>query len=70
MMKSSRNNRLKASWICPHCKAEIGANQFRLSVAHPGSFICPAEGCGKSLPWKAQNRGKLWPEQAAYQVLR
>jgi hypothetical protein len=70
MMKSSRSNRLKSSWICPHCRAEIGANQFRLSAAYPGSVICPTEGCGKPFPWKAQNRGKLWPEQGAYQVLR
>jgi hypothetical protein len=50
MMKSSRNNRLKASWICPHCKVQIGANQFQLSFAHPGSVICPMEGlAGHSL---------------------
>ena len=70
MMKSSRNNRLRPSWTCPHCKALIEANQFRLSAAYPGSVICPMEGCGKPFPWRAQNRGKLWPEQAAYQVLR
>jgi hypothetical protein len=70
MMKSSRTNRLKASWVCPHCAEEITANQFRLSADHPGCIVCPWPDCSKPFPWKGQNRGRLWPEQAAYNVLR
>jgi hypothetical protein len=70
MMKSSRNNRLKASWICPHCSEEILVSRFRLSAASPGCIVCPRADCAKPFPWKRQNRGRLWPEQAAYNVLR
>lgn len=58
MMKSNRNNRVKAGWTCPHCKAKIGANQFRLSAAHPGSVICSWEGCGKPIPLETTRQGK------------
>jgi hypothetical protein len=70
MMKNSRNNRLKASWTCPHCGEEITVSRFRLSVDHPGCIVCPRADCLKTFPWKKQNRGRLWPEQAAYTVLR
>ena len=59
MMKSSRNNRLRASWTCPHCKAEIGANQFRLSAAHPGSVICPTEGGWQAIPLEGAKSGQV-----------
>ena len=70
MIRSSRNNRLKASWKCPHCGQEIKVDQFRLSADHPGCIVCPLRNCSKPFPWKKQNRGRLWPEQAAYNVLR
>ncbi|NYF53972.1 endogenous inhibitor of DNA gyrase (YacG/DUF329 family) [Edaphobacter lichenicola] len=70
MMKANRNNRLRASWICPHCGEEVRVNRFRLSAHHPGCVICPRSDCAKAFPWKQQNRGRLWPEQAAYNVLR
>ena len=70
MMKSSRNTRLKASWTCPHCGEDILANRLRLSADYPGCVVCPRIDCAKPFPWSQQNRGRLWPEQAAYNVLR
>ena len=70
MMKSSRNNRLKASWTCPHCGEEIAAERFRLSADHRGLIVCPWPDCSKPFPCKNQNRGRLWPEQTIYHVLR
>ncbi|ADW71342.1 hypothetical protein AciX9_4391 (plasmid) [Granulicella tundricola MP5ACTX9] len=70
MMKLSRKNRLKASWTCPQCGEEILINQFRLSADHPGCIVCPRVDCANPFPWKRQNRGRLWPKQSAYNVLR
>ena len=69
MLKSSRGNRLAASWTCPHCRAEIAAKNFRLAVDDPSKLLCPNQACGKPFVWKQQNKGKLWPEQRAYNVL-
>ena len=33
-------------------------------------MICPNRLCTRMFIWKAQNKGKLWPEQRAYKVLR
>lgn len=70
MMKSSRGNRLSNSWRCPHCKAEVDARTFRLDPADANKLLCPNRACAKSFEWKKQNKGKLWPEQRAYSVLR
>ena len=69
MMKSSRGNRLSNDWHCPHCKAEVYARTFRLDPTDATRLLCPNPACGRSL-WKRQNKGKLWPEQRAYSVLR
>ena len=52
-MKSSRNNRLKASWTCSHCGEEITVNRFRLSADHPGCIVCPRQDCARPFPWTA-----------------
>ena len=70
MMKSSRGNRLSSAWRCPHCQTAIDARTFRLDRRDAAKLVCPNTACRKSFPWKQQNRGKLWPEQRAYSVLR
>ncbi len=70
MLKSSRTNRLATTWQCPRCKTEMTAQNFRLAPDDPLSLVCPNQACGKSFAWKQQNKGKLWPEQRAYNVLR
>jgi hypothetical protein len=70
MMKSSRNNRLMPRWTCPHCSEEILVDRFRLSANHPGCVMCPREDCLNPFPWKQHKGGRLWPEHAAYRVLR
>ena len=70
MMKSSRGNRLSSGWRCPHCQAEVDARTFRLDPTDSSRLLCPNRICGKLFEWKRQNRGKLWPEQRAYSVLR
>lgn len=70
MLKSSRGNRLSSTWICPHCGTEIDARTFRLDPADANRLLCPMSPCAKSFEWKKQNKGKLWPEQRAYNVLR
>lgn len=54
MMKSSRNNRLKASWTCPHCGEQITVNQFRSSADHPGCIVCPRQDCAR--PFHGRSR--------------
>ncbi len=68
MMKSSRGNRLSNAWACPQRATEIDTSAFRLSPGDAGKLVCPA--CAREFPWNAQNKGKLWPEQRAYSVLR
>ena len=70
MMKSSRSNRLPASWTCPHCGMGIDASTFRLSATNASQMRCPRQECGRTFAWKRQNRGRLWPEQRAYTLLR
>ena len=70
MMKSSRGNRLSSTWRCPHCAAVIDTRTFRLSAAGPSKLICPNPACAREFEWRGQNKGKLWPEQRAYNVLR
>lgn len=70
MMKSSRGNRLSSTWCCPHCRTEIDARTFRLDPLDAAKLLCPKAACARSFKWKRQNRGKLWPEQRAYSVLR
>jgi hypothetical protein len=70
MMKSSRDNRLQASWRCPHCGMGIDASTFRLSRYECSQIHCPRQACGRTFAWTRQNRGRLWPEQRAYTVLR
>ena len=70
MLKSSRGNRLAATWQCPHCKMKITGQNFRLAPVDASSLICPDPACGLTFAWKQQNKGKLWPEQRAYSVLR
>lgn len=70
MMKSSRGNRLSNGWRCPHCQAEVDARTFRLDPANANKLLCPNRACAKSFEWNKQNKGKLWPEQRAYSVLR
>lgn len=70
MMKSSRGNRLSNGWRCPHCGHEIDFRSFRLAPASSTELVCPSHECGKTFPWRKQNKGKLWPEQRAYSVLR
>ena len=70
MMKSSRGNRLCNAWSCPHCGCGIDARTFRLAPDDATKLLCPNQLCARSFPWKRQNKGKLWPEQRAYSVLR
>ena len=70
MMKSSRGNRLSNAWTCPHCSTAIGTRTFRLSPTNTAKLVCPNPTCGREFFWRAQNKGKLWPEQRAYNVLR
>ena len=70
MMKASRGNRLSSTWHCPHCRTEVGARTFRIDPADTFKLVCPNQDCGRSFAWKGQNKGKLWPEQRAYSVLR
>ena len=70
MMRSSRGNRLSSVWRCLHCKTEIDTRTFRLHPRDPRQLVCPNTDCGKSFAWKSQNKGRLWPEQRAYNVLR
>ena len=70
MLKSSRGNRLAATWHRPHCRTQITAQSFRLVPGDASSLLCPNQACGHSFFWKQQNKGKLWPEQRAYNVLR
>ena len=70
MIKSSRGNRLSSAWCCPHCRSEINARTFRLDPKDTTKLLCPSMSCGKSFTWKQQNKGKLWPEQRAYSILR
>ena len=69
-MKSSRGNRLSNGWRCPHCEHEIDFRSFRFAPASSAELVCPSRECGKTFPWRKQNKGKLWPEQRAYGVLR
>ena len=70
MMKSSRGNRLSSAWSCPHCHTEIDTRTFRLLPTDTSKLVCPSRACGREFTWRAQNKGKLWPEQRAYAVLR
>ena len=70
MMKSSRGNRLTSVWLCPHCATEIDTRTFRLSSTDCSQLVCPSRACAKEFTWRTQNKGKLWPEQRAYSVLR
>ena len=70
MMKSSRGNRLSSVWRCPHCTTEIDTQTFRLSASDTSKLVCPNAACGREFAWRSQNKGKLWPEQRAYNVLR
>ena len=70
MMKSNRRNRLSNAWKCPHCGTGVDARTFRLDPLDLTQLVCPNAVCGRSFAWKHQNKGKLWPEQRAYSVLR
>ena len=70
MMRSSRANRLTADWRCPHCHQQIETKSFRLAPTDHTKIICPNRLCARMFTWKTQNKGKLWPEQRAYNVLR
>ncbi len=70
MINSSRSNRLSSEWRCPHCQTTIDARTFRLDPHDTAQMVCPNRACAKSFVWKRQNKGKLWPEQRAYSVLR
>ena len=70
MMKSSRGNRLSSAWTCPRCGRNVDARTFRLSTTDASKLVCPNENCATAFAWKQQNKGKLWPEQRAYSVLR
>lgn len=70
MMKSSRGNRLSNAWTCPHCGTAIDTRTFRLSRTDTSKLVCPNRACGLEFGWRTQNKGKLWPEQRAYSVLR
>ncbi len=70
MIKSSRGNRLSNAWRCPHCNTAIDARTFRLDPRNATQLVCPNAACARSFAWKRQNKGKLWPEQRAYSVLR
>ncbi len=70
MLKSSRVNRITALWLCPHCHATINTRSFRFVPGCPSELICSNPVCGRQFSWNTQNKGKLWPEQRAYNVLR
>ena len=70
MMKANRGNRLNNTWRCPHCRTEVDARTFRLDPRDATQLVCPNAACARSTTWKQQNKGKLWPEQRAYSVLR
>ncbi len=70
MLKSSRDNRLSSAWRCPYCRTEIDARAFRINPLDATSMLCPNLICARSFAWKRQNKGKLWPEQRRYTVLR
>lgn len=70
MMSSSRNNRLTVAWTCPHCQNKVDGRTFRLAPGKAGEVLCANAACRKTFPWQSQNKGKLWPEQRAYSVLR
>ena len=70
MMKSSRGNRLSSVWRCPHCHTEVDARNFRLGLLDSAKLVCLNAACARSFEWKRQNKGKLWPQQRAYSVLR
>ena len=70
MMLSSRANRLITAWRCPYCDEQIGAKSFRLVPTDHTKMICPNRLCARMFTWTTQNKGKLWPEQRAYNVLR
>ena len=70
MLKSSRRNRLSQSWRCPSCGTEVDARAFQLDPSDANRLLCPNRVCSRSFEWKNQNKGKLWPEQRAYSVLR
>ncbi len=70
MMTSSRSNRLQVTWTCPHCGMKIDASTLSLSDSDASQLKCPRQECARTFVWKRQNRGRLWPEQRAYTVLR
>lgn len=70
MLKLSRGNRLNHAWRCTFCGINVDSRTFRLDPANASRLLCPNQACGQSFPWKQQNKGKLWPEQRAYTVLR
>ena len=70
MMNSKRGNRLTCVWRCPHCCLPIDNRNFQLAPNDHSKMICPDRLCSRSFDWKIQNKGKLWPEQRAYNVLR
>ena len=70
MMKSSRGNRLTSTWHCPHCRQVIDTRTFRLAPNDNSRLVCSNSLCARTFDWKTQNKGKLWPEQRAYSVLR
>ena len=70
MLSSTRDNRLSSTWRCPHCRTSIDVRTFRLDPHDATQLVCPNAACAKSFAWKRQNKGKLWPEQRAYNVLR
>ena len=70
MLSASRGNRLTAGWKCPQCDTEITAQNFRLAVGDASRLLCPNRSCGSTFAWQQQNKGKLWPEQRAYSVLK
>ena len=69
-MTSSRADRLSNTWQCPHCGCVIDVRTFRLRPEDPAQLLCPNKRCARSFAWKGQNKGKLWPEQRVYCVLR
>ena len=70
MLSATRDNRLSSAWRCPHCRTEIDGRSFRLDPQNATKLLCLNANCAKSFAWKRQNKGKLWPEQRAYSVLR
>ncbi len=70
MLNSIRGNRLTSTWRCPHCQKVIHTRTFRLAPTDSSRLVCPNSLCARMFDWKTQNKGKLWPEQRAYSVLR